>query len=182
MQTSLARRQRIAERSTAPPGTGGSHLIRRVVIAFALTSCPVVLARAWRGLRGRAYNHYAPACPTPRSARPNIDFEQQTIVYDRTGKIELARLGSLQRELVTFDAAPGEMHRRHDRDRGQGLLDEPGLRPGRHRVGRLDTISGKPARRVDDHPAARARPAAPGRAFEGTTYERKAARSSSRSA
>ena len=28
---------------------------------------------------------------------------------------------------------PGEMHRRDDRDRGQGLLGQPGLRPGRHR-------------------------------------------------
>ena len=48
-------------------------------------------------------------CPTPSTALTDIEFEQQTIIYDRTGKIELARLGELKRELVTFDQLPGEI-------------------------------------------------------------------------
>ena len=56
-----------------------------------------------------AYNYYAQGLPDPKDTLTNIDFEQQTIVYDRTGKVELARLGSLRRELVKFDQIPGEM-------------------------------------------------------------------------
>ena len=59
---------------------------------------------------------------------------------------------------------PGEIARRDDRHRGQGLLGEPGLRPGGHRVGRPRHGRGPAARRLDDHPAARPRatPAAGG--------------------
>ena len=50
----------------------------------------------------------------PGPARPEVgrsttsQFEQQTIVYDRTGKVELARLGTLKREVVGFDTIPPE--------------------------------------------------------------------------
>src|SRR6186997_1132729 len=63
----------------------------------------------WCGLcRGRL-QHYAAGLPDPVEALNNIDFEQQTIIYDRTGKVELARLGDLKRELVTYNELPGEI-------------------------------------------------------------------------
>ncbi len=49
-----------------------------------------------------AYNHYAAGLPDPAEQLKAIQFTQQTIVYDRTGKIELARLGDLKREVVTY--------------------------------------------------------------------------------
>jgi membrane peptidoglycan carboxypeptidase len=36
----------------------------------------------------------------------NYVLPQETVIYDRTGKIELARFGSAQREVVTFDQIP----------------------------------------------------------------------------
>ena len=71
------------------------------------------------------------ACPTRQVALTDLEFEQQTIVYDRTGKVELARLGTLRARSSTFEEHPGRDARRDDRDRGQVLLDQPGLRPGR---------------------------------------------------
>ena len=68
--------------------------------------------------------------PDPKAALTDLDFDQQTIVFDRTGKVELARLGSLRREVVDVRPDPGRDARRDDRDRGQGLLDQPRLRPG----------------------------------------------------
>ena len=76
-----------------------------------------------RSLAVGAYNHYAAGLPDPVAALNDIEFEQQTIIYDRTGKIELARLGDLKRELVDLRPAPARDARRDDRDRGQGLLD-----------------------------------------------------------
>ena len=123
-----------------------------------------------------AYNYYASGLPDPVEALTNIQFEQQTVIYDRTGKIELARLGDLKRELVTFDQLPGEMHRRDDRDRGQGLLGQPGLRPGRHRLGRPRHRLRQAPRRLDHHPAARPRPAPAGVGVRGHDLRAQGAR------
>src|SRR4029079_8053140 len=42
----------------------------------------------------------------PPSELTNYVLPQETIVYDRTGKIELARFGDAKREVVTFDEVP----------------------------------------------------------------------------
>jgi peptidoglycan glycosyltransferase len=43
--------------------------------------------------------------PSP-SALENIEFPERSIVYDRTGKVELARFGEFNRDVVTFDEIP----------------------------------------------------------------------------
>ncbi len=62
--------------------------------------------------------------------------------------------------------AAGRDHRRDDRHRGQGLLVQPRLRPDRHRVGRPRHLAGQGPRGIDDHPAARPGPPAPGRGVQ----------------
>ena len=125
----------------------------------------------------------ARACPIPKDTLTNLDVRPADDVTDRTGKIELARLGELKREVVTFDEIPPELDRRDDRDRGQGLLVEPRLRPRRLRLGDARHARRPAPRRLDDHPAARPRPA-PARRAPSTAAARSArsARSSSRSA
>ena len=114
-----------------------------------------------------------PACPTPRSARRTSSSSSRPVIYDRTGKIELARLGDLKRELVTFDQLPGRDARRDDRDRGQGLLEEPGFDPVGIVSAGLDTIAGRPrGASTITQQLVRAR-LLPAWAFEGSTYERK---------
>jgi membrane peptidoglycan carboxypeptidase len=43
--------------------------------------------------------------PDPRTFE-TIGFSEQSVIYDRTGKIELARFGGEKREVVTFDQIP----------------------------------------------------------------------------
>ena len=159
MQTTLARRQRHRTSAASAPPEGGwrPSSVRRILIAIPIILVLVSLLTAGAGalFTVAAYNYYAQGLPDPKEALTNLEFEQQTIVYDRTGKVELARLGSLRREVVDVRRDPRRDARRDDRDRGQGLLGEPGLRPRRHRVSAgLDTLVGPAARRLDDHPAA----------------------------
>ena len=127
-----------------------------------------------RRRRGRVQLLRRRACPTPSQRSTNIDFEQQTIVYDRTGKIELARLGDLKRELVTFDQTARRDHRRDDR-RSRTRTSGPTRASTRSASSRpaIDTLQGRPrGASTITQQLVRARLLPPS-AFEGTTYERK---------
>ena len=120
-----------------------------------------------------AYNYYASGLPDPATALTDLEFEQQTIIYDRTGKTELARLGELKREVVTFDQLPGEIIDATTAIEDKDFWSNAGIRSGRHRVGRSGTISGRPrGASTITQQLVRAR-LLPTEAFEGSTYERK---------
>jgi membrane peptidoglycan carboxypeptidase len=176
MQTSLARRQR--HRRTIhrrPQATGGSHLIRRVVIAFALTFVALSFFAGFVGVVFAVgmYNQYATGLPDPKEILADLDFEQPSIVYDRTGKIELARLGSLRREVIAFDAIPGEMLDATTSIEDQEFWTNPGFDPVGIVSAGLDTISGNPrGASTITQQLVRDR-LLPDWAFEGETYERK---------
>ncbi len=121
-----------------------------------------------------AYNHYAAGLPDPVAALTNIDFEQQTIIYDRTGTVELARLGDLKRELVTFDELPGEIIDATTAIEDKDFWVNPGFDPAGIVSAGLDTLSGNPrGASTITQQLVRAR-LLPPEAFQGTTYERKA--------
>src|SRR6185312_15943376 len=82
-----------------------------------------------------AYAYYSRDLPDPSTALEGLTFEQPSVIYDRTGQIELARFGELRR--------------------GQGLLDQPGLRHRRRRVRRPRHPLRPAAWCLHDHPAAR---------------------------
>src|SRR5688572_22353022 len=111
MQTTLARRQRHRRATGRRPTRRGGSTLRRILIAIPIIILFVSLLLAGAGalFTVAAYNYYAAGLPDPKEALTKLDFEQQTIVTDRTNKVELARLGTLRRELVKFDEIPGEM-------------------------------------------------------------------------
>ena len=47
-----------------------------------------------------AYGFYSTGLPDPKTAFDNLGFDEQTIVYDRTGKVELARFGQTHRQVI----------------------------------------------------------------------------------
>src|SRR6478736_7564418 len=51
------------------------------------------------------YTSLAQGLPDPRTLQ-DIPIAEESIIYDRTGKVELARFGSSRREVVTFDQIP----------------------------------------------------------------------------
>ena len=185
MQTTLARRQRHRRAlQRQPRGRAGSTVGRIVVVVLVVLLLTTGLARRApvRSSPWAPTTTTPPACPTPVEALTNIDFEQQTIIYDRTGKIELARLGDLKRELVTFDQLPGEIIDATTAIEDKDFWTNPGFDPVGIVSAGLDTISGQAPRRIDDHPAARPRPAAPARGVRGLHVRAQdRARSSSRS-
>jgi len=126
-------------------GSGGKW-VRRVLIAIPiiLILLAVLTAAAGALFTVAAYNYYATGLPDPKEALTNLDFEQQTIVYDRTGKVELARLGSLRREVVTFDQIPPEMLDATTAIEDKDFWSNPGFDPAGIVSAGIDTISGRP--------------------------------------
>ncbi|HEV7605566.1 MAG TPA: biosynthetic peptidoglycan transglycosylase, partial [Candidatus Limnocylindrales bacterium] len=176
MQTTLARRQRHRRAlQRRPRGRGGSTIARIVVIVLmVLLTTTGLLAASGAMLAVGAYNHYAAGLPDPALALQNISFEQQTIIYDRTGKVELARLGDLKREIVKFTDLPGEIIDATTAIEDKDFWINPGFDPAGIVSAGIDTVSGRPrGASTITQQLVRARLLPPA-AFEGTTYERKA--------
>ena len=176
MQTTLARRQRrrraLGGRATPRGGIRAGQVLLVVFVALILAVGSLAAAGALVAVS--AYNHYAAGLPDPKEALTNIPFEQQTVLYDRTGKIELARLGDLKRELVTFDQLPGEILDATTAIEDKDFWVNPGFDPVGIVSAGIDTLSGNPrGASTITQQLVRAR-LLPPEAFEGTTYERKA--------
>ncbi|MET1231678.1 MAG: transglycosylase domain-containing protein [Candidatus Limnocylindrales bacterium] len=101
MQTSLQRRN--ARRRKGGRGRRGGAA-RTAAVALPLFLFATFLAVAGVAFVGAvsAYAYYARDLDEP-TALEDIAFNQQSIIYDRTGTIELARFGDERREVVTFD-------------------------------------------------------------------------------
>ncbi len=174
MQTSLARRQRHRRALQRRP-TGGDAALRRVAIAIPIILLILVVMTTGTGLvfAVGTYNNYAAGLPDPKDALADLGFEQQTKIKDRTGKVELARLGELKREVVTFDVIPGEMIDATTAIEDKDFWVNAGFDPVGIVSAGLDTISGRPrGASTITQQLVRAR-LLPPEAFEGSTYERK---------
>ena len=176
MQTSLARRQR-HRRSIhrRPQASGGSKTVRRILIAIPIILVTLAFLAGFVGVvfAVGVYNQYATGLPDPEEILNELDFEQPSIVYDRTGKVELARLGSLRREVIAFDAIPGEMLDATTAIEDQEFWTNPGFDPLGILSAGIDTISGRPrGASTITQQLVRDR-LLPDWAFEGETYERK---------
>src|SRR5688500_5209835 len=110
MQTALHRRQRHRRNGAARRGRGGGSA-RRAALAIPLLLFSSFLVLGGVGFISTvsAYAYYSRDLEDPTEAFAGLAFEQPSVVYDRTGDIELARFGVLKRELVTFDQIPPEM-------------------------------------------------------------------------
>jgi membrane peptidoglycan carboxypeptidase len=174
MHTSLARRQRHRRALQRRPKAGGSAL-RRVAIAIPILLLVLAVITTGTGLvfAVGTYNHYAAGLPDPKNVLTDLRFEQQTRIYDRTGKYELARLGILKREVVDFDSIPAEMIDATTAIEDKDFWENPGFDPVGIVSAGLDTIAGRPrGASTITQQLVRARLLPPW-AFEGTTYERK---------
>src|SRR5512147_241365 len=110
MQTALQRRQRHRRQGAARRGRGGGSA-RRAALAIPLLLFSSFIVLGGVGFIGAvsAYSYYSRGLPDPAGAIEGIGFEQPSIVYDRTGTVQLAKFGVLRRELVAFNDIPPEM-------------------------------------------------------------------------
>jgi membrane peptidoglycan carboxypeptidase len=175
MQTSLARRLRhrrsLGRRPGSQRGTTVATVLGTALAVFVIGSFLV----AFVGLLVvvGTYNQYAAGLPEPAAALRAIEFEQQTIVYDRTGKIELARLGDLKREVVEFDDIPGEVLDATTAIEDKDFWTNPGFDPFAIISAGLDTVSGRPRGASTITQQLVRQRLLPPWAFEGSTYDRK---------
>jgi membrane peptidoglycan carboxypeptidase len=175
MQTTLARRQRHRRSLNRRPTGRSGTVIRGILIAIPIVVLLVIIMLAGAGalFTVAAYNFYAQGLPDPTTALKDLRFEQQTIVYDRTGKVELARLGTLRREVATFKEIPGEMLDATTAVEDQFFWTNPGFDPSAIVSAGLDTLAGRPrGASTITQQLVRAR-LLPPEAFADTTYERK---------
>ena len=175
MQTSLARRQRhrraLGRRTSGNRGTTVATVLGATLAAILIGSFVVAIVGLL--IVVGTYNQYAAGLPEPAAALEAIEFEQQTIVYDRTGKIELARLGDQKRELVAFEDIPGELLDATTAIEDKDFWTNAGFDPFAIISAGIDTVSGRPrgastiTQQLVRQRLLRAED------FEGSTYDRK---------
>jgi membrane peptidoglycan carboxypeptidase len=174
MKTSLARRQR-HRRIGSRRRPSGSSAVRRTALAI-----PIILfaAFAGAGLAGAlgvvaAYSYYSQGLPDPKASLGALEFDQQTVVTDRTGKVQLAKLGERKREVVTFDQIPPEVLDATTAIEDKDFWKNPGFDLAGFLSATVDTVNGRPrggSTITQQLVRARLLPAA---AFQGSREERK---------
>jgi membrane peptidoglycan carboxypeptidase len=175
MQTSLARRQRHRRALGRRPGgrTGTTVATVAGTILASILVGGFVVAFVGLAVVVGAYNQYAAGLPEPAAALKALDFEQQTIVYDRTGKIELARLGDFKRELVEFEDIPAKVLDATTAIEDKDFWTNPGFDFFAILDAGIDTVSGRPRGASTITQQLVRQRLLPEWAFEGSTYDRK---------
>ncbi|MCU0483914.1 MAG: penicillin-binding protein, partial [Chloroflexi bacterium] len=143
MRTSLARRQHRRRNGNGGPATG------RRAVGFVAIALPLLLlaSLASVGLVGfygvvGAYSHFSAGLPDPKTVFENIDFPEETIVYDRSGKVELGRFARERRDVVAFDQIPGEVADATTAMEDKTFWDNTGFDVGGFISAAIDTLRG----------------------------------------
>jgi penicillin-binding protein 1A len=110
MQTSLNRRQRQRRQSAKrrPRGTGAVKYVALAIPLFLFLTL-LLLGAAGATFAVAGYSFLAKDLPDPKQALEAIEYAQQSTIYDRTGKVLLAKVGTDRRELVTYKDVPPEL-------------------------------------------------------------------------
>ncbi|MFI5200554.1 MAG: transglycosylase domain-containing protein, partial [Candidatus Limnocylindrales bacterium] len=145
MQTSLARRQR-RRRNGGSRGSGGGGAASRVAIALPLFLFGTLALLAVVGLGSAlaAFNYYSTGLPDPKALLDHIQLSQETVVYDRTGTIELARFGAIKRTVVQYSQIPPVMVDATTSTEDQTFWQNAGFDPIGIVSAAVDTVTGKP--------------------------------------
>jgi penicillin-binding protein 1A len=171
MQTSLARRRRHRRNG----GRRRSSAASKVAIALPLFlfGTFVLLGIVGATAAVAAYGYYSQGLEDPKKLLENIDFAEETIVYDRTGKIELARFGQVKRDVVAYNQIPPWLIDATTSIEDKTFWDNAGFDPIGIVSAAVDTVRGneRGASTITQQ-LVRARLLPPS-AFEGGRYERK---------
>ena len=117
--------------------------------------------------------YYSRDLPDPQKALDVLGFDQPSIIYDRTGKVELARLGERKREVVTFDQIPPEVLDATTAIEDKDFWINPGFDLGGFISATVDTLRASPAAAPRSRSSSFAPASCPPTAFAGSLYERK---------
>jgi peptidoglycan glycosyltransferase len=173
MQTSLQRRARHRRNGAARRGRGGGATRVALAIPLLLFSSFLVLGAIGFVVSVSAYAYYSNGLTDPRQAFSDLTFDSPTTIYDRTGTVQLARLGEHRREVVTYDQIPPEMLDATTAIEDKDFWTNPGFDLGGFIAAAIDTVTGHPrGGSTITQQLVRAR-LLPESAFEGSVYDRK---------
>jgi membrane peptidoglycan carboxypeptidase len=172
MQTSLARRRR-HRRNGGRRGSGGAASKVAIALPLFLFGTFVLLAIVGATAAVSAYGYYSQGLEDPKKLLETLDFAEETKVYDRTGKIELARFGQVKRDYVEYDQIPPWLIDATTSIEDKTFWENAGFDPVGIVSAAIDTARGN-ARGASTitQQLVRARLLPPS-AFEGGQYERK---------
>ena len=144
MQTSLARRQRRRRNGSGHRPSSGTRTVAGIAIAIPLFLFASLLVVGAAGFAGAvtAFTHYSQGLPDPTEVFGNIKFDEETRVYDRTGKVTLATFARERRDVVTFDQIPPVMVDATTSIEDKTFWENAGFDPLGIISAGLDTLSG----------------------------------------
>ena len=157
-ETPRATRRAPADERTRPT-TGGIFALA-IWFLFSIVALLIVVSTV------SAFAGLTRTCPRLTNST-SIAFQEESIVYDRTGEIELARFGEFKREVVTFEDIPPILVDATTAIEDRTFWENTGFDPIGDRRRRRRHPPRPPPRRLDDHPAARPPAAARRRARPG---------------
>ena len=157
-----------------PPAASRLRRAEADAVAIPIILVAAVIAAGVTGLLGvvAAYSYYERGLPNPEAALADLEFDQQTVVTDRTGTIEMARLGERKREIVVLRADAGGPRRR-PRSRTRTSGSTPASTWPASSLPRSTRSNGRPRGGSITQRLVRARLLLPPSAFEGSREERK---------
>jgi len=143
MQTSLARRQR-RRRNGSGNRTSGSSNVARIAIALPVFLFASILVAGIAGFAGAvtAFSYYSQGLPDPKDVLGNIQFDQETRVVDRSGKVQLASFARERRDVVTFDQVSPAVIDATTSAEDKTFWENAGFDPAGILSAGLDTLSG----------------------------------------
>jgi len=142
MHTARGSRQRRRLRAGRRTDRSGAVLAVALAVSAILVGSMLISGLAGGTVAVGSYAYFSRDLPDPRQALEALVFTQQTRVYDRTGAVLLASLGSDRRVLVTFDEIPGELVDATTVIEDHTFWDNPGWDPAGFASAVIDTLNG----------------------------------------
>ncbi len=176
MQTSLRRQRRRRLNDRRRPRGNGSTAAKAVALAIPLFLFTILVLLGVAGATASvaAYSYLSRDLNDPKEALDDLGFTQQTTVLDRSGQVQLARLGDDRREVVTFADIPPAIIDATTSIEDKTFWENSGFDPAGFIAAAFDTIQGRDrGGSTITQQLVRAR-LLPSSAFDGSVYERKA--------
>jgi penicillin-binding protein 1A len=145
MQTSLARRERRRRNGTGTRRRGGGSGSKIAIILplFLLGSFFALSVVTFAGVV-ETYASYSSDLTDPKEALTSINYNQQTVLYDRTGKVQLTAFGSENRRVLTFDEIPNVVLDATTSAEDKTFWTNTGFDPAAILSSLRDALSGRP--------------------------------------
>ncbi|MFH1475583.1 MAG: transglycosylase domain-containing protein [Chloroflexota bacterium] len=143
-QTSLSRRQRRRRNGSGHRPSSGKRAVAGIAIAIPLFLFGSLLVAGAVGFAGvvTAFSYYSQDLPEPTEVFGDLRFDEETRVYDRSGKVLLATFARERRDVVTFDEIPPVVVDATTSIEDKTFWENAGFDPSGIVSAAVDTISG----------------------------------------